>query len=214
MIIPFILAASMAITPPTVIITEVQIRGDSPNSSHIVLFHQGENELDISGFRLRKRTSSGRESSVRVFPRESRIAANGYFVWANSKNNHHLSSGADVWSTSGIARNNSIALLSPSGEIIDSVAWGDGENQFGAGALPNPVEGQIIKRLSVNGEYLRTGDNLADFFLYPERRSTLPEGRDIRKWSREKEGERYPLAAGVGIALLSSISILILKRSL
>ncbi len=211
MIIPFILATSIAMTPLTgPIITEVQIGGNP----HIVLFNQEENEIDISGFKLRKRSSTGKEYSVRVFPQGSMVAGKGNFTWANSKNDYHLSVKADVWSTAGISRNNSVALLSPSDEIIDSVAWGDGENQFGSNALSNPTEGQIIKRSRSNGEYLITGDNSVDFFLYPEKRSELTEEIEIVKRSQEERKGASPVTAGAGIAVLSSISILMLKRSL
>ncbi len=211
MIIPFILATSMTVVPPTgPMITEIQIRGDS----HIVLYHQDDNDIDISGFKLRKRSSTGKEYSVRVFPQGSIIPANGHFVWANSKNDHHLSVGADVWSTAGISRDNSVALISSSGDIVDSVAWGVGEDQFGLNALPNPAEGQIIKRLSSDGGYLRTGDVLTDFFLHPDIGSGFPEVIDMTKRSQERERKISPIATGAGIALLSSISILALKRSL
>lgn len=209
--IPIILITAMVLSPtPVLIITEVQVHGES----HIKIFNPGTEDLDISGFRLRKKTASGRESSIRVFPKESTITAGGYFTWANSKNNHHLKIEADVWSKTGISDNNNIALVSPEGDILDSVAWGKGDNQFLSGKpIPNPSKDQIIRRISSDEKYQITGDNLSDFELYPGIKSDISESEFIQTWTGENS-KTSPIIIGVGVAILSLLSILILRRAI
>ncbi len=212
-----ILVTALAlVSTGNLMITEVQIRSDSPNESHITIFNQSDDDIDISGFKIRKKSSTGREYSVRVFPKESKISAGGYFTWSNSRNDYHLKIDADTWSTAGISNDNSIAIFSPSNEIIDSLAWGDGDGQFLLGSpIPvNPNNDQIIKRKISEGRYENTGDNSTDFFLYPETIIKMAESDLIQYRSQEKREERSPVAIGASIAIFSSFSILMLKKSI
>lgn len=199
-----------------IIITEVQVRGESPDESYITIFNQGDSDINISKFKLRKRSSTGKESSIRVFPYESIILSKGYFKWANSRNNHHLDIEADVWSTAGISANNSIALLSPENKIIDSLSWGSGKSQFllGPSLAQNPENHQIIKRISSMSGYQNTKDNYKDFQLDPEIDLNIPESKFIETQIKIDQSNTSPITSGVGIAVLSALSILILKKSL
>lgn len=198
-----------------IIITEIKISGDTPDESYIKIFNQGKDDIDISGFRLRKKTFSGRESSMRVFPRESLIRAKGYFVWANSKGEYHLSIDADVWSTAGISSNNSIAITSPDKIVLDSVAWGEGENQFllGDTIADNPEKNQIIKRKKTEGEYLNNKNNYLDFYLYPPDIIDIPKN-DFTLREEEARDKSFPVSYLIGIALFSSILMVALKKAL
>lgn len=205
-------AAALFPTPNGPIITEVQIR----NESQITIFNPGTEDLDISGFKLRKRSSTGKEYSVRVFPQESAVVAGGSFIWSNSKGDRHLNIGADVRSTATISNDNSIALVSPEGDIVDSVAWGNGDDQFLSGSpIPsNPSEGQIIRRIASDDGYRSTGDNSKDFELYPGTRSDLSNDYLIRTWTGEEDESASPVVVGSGIAVFSALSILMLKRTI
>ena len=205
-------ALTLSPTPTGIVITEVQIR----NESRIIIFNPGTENLDVSEFRLRRKSSTGREYSIRVFPRGSIIVAGGYLTWSNSKDDRHLDIGADVWSTALLSNNNSIALVSPKGDIIDSVAWGSGENQFFSGEpIPlNPSEGQIIRRIFLNESYRSTGDNSNDFELYPGIKLDAPKDTHIRTWTKERNDDTSPVAIGGGVAILSALSILMLKRAI
>jgi len=69
-------STSTASSSQHIIISEVQIE-DASSSSHdfIELFNPTEEDIDISGFRLRKKTSSSSEYSIRVFPTTTTISA-------------------------------------------------------------------------------------------------------------------------------------------
>ena len=151
------------------LIVEVQIAGELSSNDFIKIYNPSDNNLDISGYKLRKKTSTGSESLIRVFPKGSKILAKGYFLWANSKENFNLMIGADVWSTATLTKNNSLALLNPENVILDALAWGESQNPFSEGnPFPeNPEPNQKIKRKKIGQIYQDTNNNANDFELSP-----------------------------------------------
>lgn len=149
------------------IIVEIQIEGEKANEDFIKIFNSGKKELDISGYKLKKRVSTGKEYSIKVFPTGSKIPAHGYFLWANSQENFHLITNSNVWSTATLAKNNSIALLDREEKILDALAWGNPVNPFCEGEvfLNNPNKYQILKRKSNALGFQDTNNNKEDFYL-------------------------------------------------
>jgi len=174
-ILVFLLFATSAqATNAPFLIVEVQIAGEKTDNDFIKIYNPLNQDLDISDYKLRKRASTGRESSIRVFPTGSKILAKNYFLWANSKDNYHLEIRADVWSTATLAKNNSIAFFNPEGAILDALTWGESQNPFVEG-LPfpeNPISNQRLERKKIAGVYQDTNNNSQDFYLYP---SSEPE---------------------------------------
>jgi len=147
-----------------ILITEIQIWDNVSNDNDFIeLYNSCPASVDISGFQLKKRTSGGSEYSIRLLPQGSIIPAKGYFLWANSKYNV----GADTASSETLARDNSLTLLDLNKNMIDMVAWGNGENQFvETSPFPqNPEKGQNLGRKwsDVLGNYIDTDNNQADF---------------------------------------------------
>jgi len=163
-------------TPPPVpasginhlVISEVQITGGSgkADSDFIKIFNPMAVAVDISNWKLRKRTQSGTESSIRVFPDGSAIAPSGNFLWANSNSGFSASIGANVSSTATLTASSSIALEDSSSVVVDALAWGSGHtNPFVEGAAypNNPGANQILKRKSTSGVFQDTNSNADDF---------------------------------------------------
>ncbi len=153
------------------LITEIQVAGEEDvNESYIKIYNPQNIAIDISGYNLRKKTSSGNDASLRVFPSESIIGAQDYFIWASSRiDSYPENINADVSSKQYLSSNNSVALLNKERDLIDSVVWGSGEDQYFNGSpLLNPLPGQIIKRKLSDSLYVDTRDNLQDFLLFPE----------------------------------------------
>ncbi len=196
------------------IIVEVQVRKETPSQSYIKIYNQNTKEKDISGFRLVKKSSTGREYSIRVFPNESFISGNGYFKWANSRDDYHFLVNADAKSTAEISSDNSVALISKDGNVIDSLAWGKGKNQFiSKNPFPfNPQEKELIKRVKESGIYKNTKDNSVDFYIFPER-NVLKTNPQEHVSNLKKETE-LPIKKGVSIAVFLSVLFLILKLNL
>lgn len=125
-----------------VVVSEIQLTGGTGKTTNdfIELYNPIGQTVDLSGWKLRKRTQSGNESSIRVFGDGKTIPARGFFLWANSNEGFASSLGADESSTASIAANNSIALFDKDGNLIDAVSWGEElQNPFGEG-LPLTAE--------------------------------------------------------------------------
>jgi hypothetical protein len=131
------------------------------NYDLIKIYNPMDATTDISGWKLRKRTSSGSEASIRVLPKGSQIAGNSYFVWANS----NYPTEANVTSTQTLADDNSLALLSSEDELIDAVGWGKGKEQYKEGNIypMNPEAGKALMRKFETGIVRDTNDNSEDF---------------------------------------------------
>ena len=185
------------------IITEVQIKG---NDSYVKIYNPNNYDLDISGFKLRKKSSTGKEYSLRVFPKESFIEAKNYFVWANSRGDY--CSQADTCSTGSLAKNNSVALFSFSNSLIDALAWGQGENPF---VLGNsfPFNYQNLERKK-DEEYQNTKDNSQDFLL--------EESFSLNSFQEEKflieSNSTFPFSQGFSFSLFLAGISLFLKKTL
>lgn len=159
------------------LIVEVQVAGENSSNDFIKIYNPLETDLDISGYKLRKRTSTGSESSIRVFPSNSLIKAKDYFLWANSLEGYAGSLGANTESTAGLAVNNSLALFDSSGNIIEALAWGESINPFVESALysQNPSKNQKLERKKSGGVYEDSDNNSQDFYLNPPKEETSPK---------------------------------------
>jgi len=115
-----------------IVISEVQISGDSAGHDFIELHNPTDTDFDLSGHRLVKRTATGTsDSSIKSWTSEEIIPAGGYYLWANSGWIPTVTPDASTSAT--IAANNGVALRSgatDTGEIVDSVAWGTATNIF------------------------------------------------------------------------------------
>ena len=153
---------------PKILISEVQIEGGNTNHDFIELYNPNNSNVDISGYKLRKRALTGSEDSIRVLPSGSSIPAKGYYLWASSKDENYPSLiEADASTTQTLAINNSIGLLTPDDIMISALAWGSSTNPFVEGTpFPdNPGKNQSLGRIwdEEAQEYKDTGDNSADF---------------------------------------------------
>jgi hypothetical protein len=148
-------------------IAAVQIAGASSTNDFVKLFNPTGNVLDISGWSLRKKSSTGTDQSIRQFPNASGVLPGAYFVWANSAGDFSASINADASSTATLAAANSVALVNASGTIVDALAWGSGVNQYGEGN-PYPTDpgvNQVLTRIFLNGVPQDTDNNATDFIL-------------------------------------------------
>ncbi len=193
-------------------ITEVQIAGEKPSECYIKIYNQGEESVDISSYSLRKKTSTGNDTSLRLFPKGSAIKGKDYFVWASSRESSFPEKvDADVFSVQTISLNNSVALFDSSRNLIDALSWGEGENQYlFETPLLNPNKEQIIKRKREGGFYSNLKDNSLDFYLDPPPLSPL----FIEDFKTEKGAEKRinPFLISFLSSLVLASIILILRK--
>ncbi len=150
-----------------VIITEIQIEGEESSHDFIELYNPNTTTVDISGFQLKKKSSSGKDYSVRLFPEGSIIGARDYFLWLNSTYASSSQLLADTISSQSLAKDNSIALIDDEENIINAVAWGSSTNPFVEGeAFPgNPQNNEsLARKWNENEEYYQDNDNNKEDF--------------------------------------------------
>ncbi len=150
-----------------VVIAQVQVAGAANSNDFVKLYNPTSAAVDMSGWKLRKKSSTGADYSLRDFPNGTVIAPHTYFTWANSTNGFAASIGADASSTASLAADNSVAIMDAGGAVVDAVAWGQGTNQYGEGSpFPtDPAPNQILARKSSGGAMVDTNDNAEDFIL-------------------------------------------------
>jgi len=85
------------------LIAAVQIAGASSTNDIIKIYNPTSDALDISGWKLHKKSQTGTEASLRTFPANSTIAAHDYFIWANSQGGFAAAIGANIFSTETLA---------------------------------------------------------------------------------------------------------------
>jgi hypothetical protein len=147
------------------VIMEIQIAGDTSDNDFVRLANPTGGTVDMSGWKLHKRSKSGADYSLKTFAKGTAITAGGTLLWANSENGFADLMGADVSSTQTLAPDNSVALLDVAGNVVDAVAWGNGASQYGEGPpFPtDPGANQVLARRAADGTDIDTDDNATDF---------------------------------------------------
>ncbi|OGY26726.1 MAG: hypothetical protein A2Z11_00295 [Candidatus Woykebacteria bacterium RBG_16_43_9] len=194
------ISTATSFEPPTadhIVISEVQTTGGTGGGTSkltdrdfIELYNPTNLAINLSGYRVVKRTGSGVPNDTNVFTFTSShvIPAHGYFLWASSESPGFASSiGADVTSSETLASsNNSIALrLGPLniGTIIDALSWNPAAFSLKEGTefSPNPGINESMERKALStstaltmaiggsdqfrGNGFDSNNNAADFVL-------------------------------------------------
>ena len=69
-----------------VVISEIQIDGESSSDDFIELYNPTSTEIDLANYRLVKVTSSGvSDTNISAFQSGDTIPAHGFFLWCNKK---------------------------------------------------------------------------------------------------------------------------------
>lgn len=176
------------------LIVEIQIQGEENSNDFVKIYNPTENTINIEGFQLKKKSSTGKEYSLRVFPKGSEIKAKNYFVWANSKNDFSKKINADIESTATLSKNNSLALLDKEKDIVDALCWGNPKNPFKENECfpKNPGKGQKLLRKNLNQGFQDTNNNKNDFYLSPSK--NLPEKENKKEETEQATSSSSPIA--------------------
>lgn len=160
------LSTSVA-TSDHILISAVQIAGASSSNDLVMLYNPTAAAIDMSGWKLHKKSQTGTDYSLKEFPAGSVIDAGQFFLWANATGGFSETVDANVSSTETLAANNSVALFDAAENIIDAVAWGTGTSQYGEGPPypTSPGANQLLSRRSSEGTMADTGNNTNDFII-------------------------------------------------
>mgnify|MGYP000265230913 CR=1 FL=1 len=140
-------------TAPDIIIREIQIAGASTSDEFIELENTTDRTIDINDWKLRKRTQSGAESSIKDFSLGAGfsldIPSHGTLLWTNSAGAFQALTDKRFASTASLTDNNSIALFDDKGALIDAITYGTSHAKPFSGsavATINPTKGQSLTR--------------------------------------------------------------------
>lgn len=159
---------TQAETLSPIIISEIQITGGTGHTDDdfIELYNPNPKPVNISGYRIRYKNSSGTENSLKEIDNNICIASQSYYLWANNKYDA-LKDIANTKTGVKLAPNYSLALLLPrnlSDMIIDSVSWGSESHPFNSSDFHftnNPGPNESMAR------YVVTENWLSDFSKSP-----------------------------------------------
>ncbi|MDP1883899.1 MAG: lamin tail domain-containing protein [Candidatus Moranbacteria bacterium] len=137
-------------------ISAVQTGGSDADEDFIELYNPTCEKIDISDWKLRKKTSSGTESSINSFDAAAAIPAKGFFLWGNSTKGFSDSIRADEATGASLSDNYSIALFDGDDHIIDSITWGENVHPFEPTSTypENPKKSESLLKNSSDGFFL------------------------------------------------------------
>ncbi|MBI1971513.1 MAG: lamin tail domain-containing protein [Candidatus Wildermuthbacteria bacterium] len=153
-----------------ILISEVQIEGQTPKDEFIELYNPSGENIDLTGWKLAKKTASGNESNlVSSSAFAGIIQAGGYFLIVPQADddgtpNYKGQATPDLYysgKTYSFAEDNTILFYNPLGEISDKVGFGAAQD-FEGGAAPNHGAGKTLGRKQ-GSEYQDTDNNSQDF---------------------------------------------------
>ncbi|MFZ5391498.1 MAG: lamin tail domain-containing protein [Patescibacteria group bacterium] len=159
--------------PDYPVINQVQTTGGEGKTTNdfIELFNPTDQDIDLQGYRLVKRTASGTsDTTIKSWTESTIIKSGGFYLWAHS-NFTDISTVADITTSQTISDNNGIALrqgANDTGQIIDSLAWGTTNNGLAETApfAENPAANQSLLRKQTSvGNRQDTNNNSSDFSL-------------------------------------------------
>ncbi len=177
---------------PKILINEIQTEGQTTKDEFIEIYNPNNVDVDLKGFALKKKNSSGNESNLVNHNAFSGIVpALGYFLIVPQINddgspNYTLSAAPDLYysgKTFSIADNNTVLLYDKNDVLLDKVGFGTAKD-FESAATVNPPKGKSIERKKLG---LDTDDNSQDFKISdePSPKGTFPKTiiQDITNYS-------------------------------
>lgn len=149
----------------SVVISEIMVGQDgAANNEFIELYNQTSQDINLTGFSLKKKTTSGAESVLISTAKFSgTIPAYGYFLISHSGYKDAISADLSYSSVSYfISANNTILLYNASSTLLDKVGYGSASDFEGA-AISEIANSKSAARIINNNSMVDSDNNQADF---------------------------------------------------
>lgn len=166
----FIITKASAADNTSVFISAIQIAGNDADDDFVEFYNPTCADFDLSGWKLKKRTKTGSESSIGTL--KNIIPAKGYFLWENISGN--LAANPDYSTkTYYLANDSSLALYDKDGALIDSVTCGNNPNPFEKTYLypNNPAKSESLLR--------NISNNFSIILNYSPKNSTIINSAEL-----------------------------------
>ena len=157
-----------------IVISEVQIGGETVYDEFIELYNPTDQEINLENWDLKRKTKSGNESNV-LNNIEGIIPAYGYFLIIPRANcgeskiedcyKGTVAADDEYTTNSFLANDNTILLYDGNEDLVDKVGWGEAGDFEGEVIINNPENNQILERTNINGVIQDTDNNKNDFVL-------------------------------------------------
>lgn len=149
-----------------VVISQIQISGATANDEFVELFNPTTTSIDLSKWRLTRKTSTGTSSQNLVASLSGTIAPKSYFLITHpSSTAVNLADFEYSSSSSGMTTNNTVTLYSDAGvTVVDKVGFGTAADTEGSPFAENPeANGSLVRKATANStsQSLFTGGNEA-----------------------------------------------------
>ncbi|MFH0906979.1 MAG: lamin tail domain-containing protein [bacterium] len=148
-----------------VVINEIMIgQTDAVKNEFIELYNPTENSIDLTGYKLKKKTKSGSESNLVSSSKFiGIIPAYGYFLITHPDYKNIINADlAYSGSSYSISSNNTIILYDQEDNIIDKVGYGEDASDFEDQASFEPKNNQSIERQPIGQD---SDNNIIDFII-------------------------------------------------
>ncbi len=148
-----------------ILISEIQIY--PTGNRFIELYNPNDIPIDLTGWSVKKKTSSGKEDSLLASSRlkGKSILPKSYFLLTNEEEYSGNVLPDVSWAKSNyIAKDNTIILYDNNQSVVDKVGFGLSADCEGDCAL-NPDENHSIQKKFQNNIFVDTNNNNADFFI-------------------------------------------------
>jgi len=157
-----------------IVISEVQIGGESVYDEFVELYNPMDSAIDLENWDLKRKTKSGSENNI-LNNIEGTIPPHGYFLIvprANCGENKNeacytkeIAADDEYTTNSFLAKNNTVLLYNNDGDLIDKVGWGEASDFEGEIISVNPEDGESLGRKGGDDTTQDADNNNDDFVL-------------------------------------------------
>lgn len=132
-----------------IVISEVQIAGATAGDEFVELYNPTSSVVDLSGWRLRRETSTGGDGGNLVASLSGNIPAHGFFLVTPQSGYTGSASADQMYSVAGnpVAANNTVLLFSDAAiTLVEKVGVGSGASTAEGTGTATPAAGQSVER--------------------------------------------------------------------
>jgi hypothetical protein len=169
---------------PNILISEIKVEGNNSKDEYIELYNPNDDEVDLTCWYITKVSSEKNESTLLPASKfKAKIQPKNFLLIAHPSSTVANIADLTYASSYSIAKNNSIILKKPNGDISDLVGFGTDKSKISQYeeepfiASTSSFATASIQRLSLKD----TNNNSKDFFLYqPTPKTTREDFADLR----------------------------------